>query len=277
MSELPEQPENLLVNQHEKPVPLGNTWRDGHVFFVLSGPSLSLIPPEELQQRGIVTLAVNNAATVIRPNFWVYGDRTNKFHDVIWKDPGIMKFMPIRAWHPRRISTVRTKVDGKFVDTGKQGRYFPGVIGYQRNAFFNPEIFLWEPTVNWGNSKKSAAQNNLPHIINIMFVAFRVAYYLGFRHIYLLGCDFNMKGARPYAFDQAKTPDSVSSNNGTYLKLNYMLSLLKPYFDNAKLEVFNCTPDSGLLAFPQLSFQEALQNAKSDLPKVIDTAGWYDD
>ncbi len=270
-------PNDLLVNQNNQPLLLSDTWKDGHLFLTLSGPSLNKIPFEVLSERGIVTFAVNNAATIIRPTFWVYGDKGTKFHNVIWEDPGIMKFMPVKGWNPKHPHMVRVKRgDGTFEVTDKQGRFRPGVVGYQRNATFNPAEFLYEPTCNWGNSEKSAEKNGLPHILNIMFVVLRISFYLGFRNVYLLGCDFTMDDEQPYAFNELKNPKACASNNGTYLKLNHMLSLLKPYFDEAGFNVFNCTPKSGLRTFPQLSFKEAIHNAKQHLPSVIDTIGWYD-
>lgn len=272
-----QQPKFMVVNQREEPLAMDDTWLNGHVFFTLSGPSLRLIQREELAQPGIVTFGVNNSATVVRPSFWVYGDKGDKFHNVIWEDPGIIKFMPTRGWNPKHPHMVREKrPDGSFVTTNKQGRFCPGSVGYIRNSLFKPETFLYEETCNWGNSKKSAAENGHPHILNIMFVIFRLSFYLGFRNVYLLGCDFNMRADNPYAFQERKDTGACDSNNGTYLKLNHMLSLLKPHFDNAGYNVFNCTPNSGLRTFPFLSFQEAVANAKASIPSVVDTTGWYD-
>jgi len=273
----PEPPTGLIVNQAKQVMPLANTWSNGHIFLTLSGPSLKLVPPEAMTERGIVSFGVNNSATVIRPTFWTYGDKGDKFHNVIWEDPGIIKFMPVRGWHKKHPHMVRNKnSDGSFATTDKQGRFMPGVLGYERNAVFNPAVWLHEPTCNWGNSKKAAEENKLPHILNIMFVVFRLSYYLGFRHIYLLGCDFNMVVDQPYAFDENKNPGACTSNNGTYLKLNYMFSLLKPHFDEVGLQVFNCTPGSGFRTFSQLPFKEAMDNAKRNVPATIDTKGWYD-
>src|SRR5690606_27167024 len=54
------------------------------------------------------------------------------------------------------------------------------------------------------------------------------------------------------------------------------LAALVPYFEEAGLRVFNCTPDSGLTVFPHVSFDQAVKEATAVIPHRIETAGMYD-
>jgi hypothetical protein len=63
-------------------------------FLVCGGPSLACHDLGQLQQRGILTLAVNNAAVVVRPQFWTCVDDPANFCDAIWRDPAVWKFVP---------------------------------------------------------------------------------------------------------------------------------------------------------------------------------------
>src|SRR5262245_955195 len=63
-------------------------------FLVCSGPSLADYDLGRLNERGILTMAVNNAASLVRPNLWVSVDDPRNFLEAIWRDPGILKFVP---------------------------------------------------------------------------------------------------------------------------------------------------------------------------------------
>lgn len=264
-----------LVTRDNEPAPLSNLYAGASLFVILSGPSLKKTDLSLLRKRGIVTMGVNNSPAVFRPNLWIHGDPCYKFHYSIWRDPHVAKFMPARFFGQR----LRIKNDdGKFELTDTLCKSMPNTFGYQRNAFFNPATFLQEDTVNWGNSKRSIGVNgnNHPHVLNIMPATLKVAYILGFRKVYLVGCDFKMThDAEPYAFDQKKHDGAVDSNNMAYVKLNHMFNLLLPGFRQAGFEICNCTPGSGLLAFPQLALTEAVAQATKGIPDELDTRDWY--
>ena len=265
-------------------LPLQDMWRGGHLFVVLSGPSNRDADLSVLNQRGIMTMCVNNSPAIWRPHLWIHGDPCDKFHHAIWRDPAILKFTPWKfafkdATKPKNGYHVREKVGGQFSLSEELAKDMPGVVLYKRNAYFDPENFLSEPSVNWGNSKDSVAKNKGPHVLNIMLAVMKLPYLLGFRNIYLLGADFRMTdNDQPYAFDQIKTDGAVGSNNSAYTKINHMLNLLRPKFDAAGYSVWNCTPKSCLLAFPRLTLEEAIARARA-AAKIesdkLDTADWY--
>lgn len=263
-------PQNVLINRWGDPVPIGNIYNNAHAFLILSGPSLLENDLSRLHSRGILTMGVNNSPTVVPCSMMIYVDSADKFHHSIYSDPGCMKFVP----KPRLKKPVRIKQkDGTFV-TGKKVREYPNVIAYNRNAYFNPSTFLWEDSINWGNSKNSSKANGLPRDLNVMFAALRMLFYLGVRTVYLVGCDWNMTDKSPYAFGQAKHSGGVRSNNNKYRTVQEMLSMLSPHFENANYKIYNTNPRSGLELYPYISFDEAIDRAS--LPQQLDASGWYD-
>jgi hypothetical protein len=259
-----------------------NIGKSGCCFLLLSGPSARTLDLTKLQQRGCFTVAINNAAALHRPQAWTFVDPPDKFHHSIWRDPGVLKFVQWRF----RDRTLRVKrPDGKFEfmqihDGGKQRLAkvddMPGVILCDRNADFCPERWLPEQSLNWGNSKKSAMRNKFPTILNSMFMSVKLCYSLGFRVVYLLGCDFSMTAESRYAFAEQAKPEAVASNMNSYRQLNEFFGRLKPHFDSAGFRIFNCNPQSGFTVFPHLSYSEAVRSATAGIDQTMDTVGWYE-
>lgn len=110
-----------------------------------------------------------------------------------------------------------------------------------------------------------------------MLAAIRLLFYLGIRTVYLLGCDFRMQvGEANYAFPQDRSRSSVNGNDKSFEALNNRSQHLLRSFEKEDFAVFNCTPNSGLTAFSQLRYEDALEQAIRPFPKSIDTAGMYD-
>lgn len=269
---------------NNNPLNLHGLCQGATCFIILSGPSIRDLDLSRLHTRGIYTLGINNSPAIFRPNFWTYSDRPNKFHDAIWQDPAVIKSVVSGPRSHLHKFQLQQKVEpGTFKPlTWPNGdplfpRDMPGVIGHERNTHFRPEQWLTEPSINRGNSKKSAQKNGHPHCINTMFTAVKTAYALGFRVVFLLGCDFAMTETRPYAFPQAKGSGGVGGNNFSYQKMNVMFGLLKPHFIDAGFHVFNCNADSNLTVFDHVPYDKAIESATRHVPQdPLDTEGWYE-
>jgi len=279
-----------------QPLEIHGLFRGSTAFMLLAGPSLNDLDLSPLNRRGIVSIGVNQSPVMHRANFWCYVDRARKFHDAIWKDPGVLKIVPSRHFS-KPLQTKLPPADGqpegefsiihrrqedrqqgdRSATVPAQVREFPGVIGYKRNATFNPDEWLSQGSVNWGNARRPAKKNGHPRCLNVMFASIKIAYALGFRNLFLLGCDFYMEESQPYAFGQAKHADGCASNNNCYRMLNEMFGLLKPKFDDAGFRVFNCNPRSGFRVFPHVAYEDAVEFATSSMPpEPLDAAGWYE-
>ncbi len=288
----PDSPACPLVTPDGQDAGLVNRFNGSAVFLVLAGPSLASYDLSRLSRRGVVTFAVNNAACVVRPHLWTFVDDPCKFHSAVWRDPGVLKLVPWGKIGRRRSKhLVWDKTPAGFRCTNRPPEAFPNVYGYLRNADFDPSRWLTEGTVNWGNDRRHAfgddrkgvRANGWPHVLNVMLASLRLCHALGFRTVYLLGCDWNMTAHRPYAFRERKGSSPAeavriaAANNESYRKVGLMLEALKPVFDTAGYMVYNLNRRSGLRVFPFRDYDDAIEQATtcSGIPEHLDTEGWY--
>jgi hypothetical protein len=265
------QPPPMLFTRDGHNVFLGDMYRGSAAFLVAGGPSLKAHDLARLEERGVLTCALNNAATVVRPQLWVSVDAPGNFCDVIWRDPAILKFVPL--CHMEKHFTIRNG-RGELVPSEEVVGDMLGVFGFRRNEAFAADRWLYESTFNWGNHSEVVDAYGNKGSRSVMYVALRLLFYLGVRRLYLLGCDFRMEhGKQNYAFEQDRTRASVRGNNESYRILNARLGHLKPYFDREGYEVYNCTPASGLTVFPSMSYEDALAESGGRLPAKVVTMG----
>ena len=264
----------MLFTRDGHNVFLGDMYRGHTAFLICAGPSLGSHDLTKLSQRGLVTCAVNNAASVVRPHLWVSVDDPGNFCDAIWYDPGIMKFVPL--CHMEKKFMTRDENE-RLVPSEQSVGDMPAVFGYRRNEAFKADQWLYEDTFNWGNHGERIDDLGNRGSRSVMLIALRMLFYLDFRRVYLLGCDFRMqRGQANYAFEQDRSSASVRGNNNTFRILNERLQHLLPYFEKEGYQVFNCTPETELIVFPHVAFDEAVAEATALMPKRVNTAGMYD-
>lgn len=243
-------------------------------FLICSGPSLRGFDLSPLQSRGILTCTVNNAGTLFRSNLWVAHDNPGNFSDVIWRDPGMLKFIPIH--HLDQGIRVRDS-NGELVDSNETARQMPATLGYKSNSIFSADRWLTEDSINCGDADDNINRKGQPSARSVMLVALRLLHHLGVRRVFLLGCDFRMSfGSENYAFDQSRSRRSIRMNNNTYRILCDKFNMLLPHFKSAGFEVFNCTPNSCLTVFPFVDFEEAVKLSTKNMPSRIETKGMYE-
>lgn len=259
---------------NDKPVLLNDLYLGATCFLLCGGPSLAKHDLSLLSQRGILTMAVNNAATVFKPNLWTHVDKPGNFVPQIWQDATITKFTPLSMRD--QFFRVRDE-NNKLVASSLRTQDCPNVLFYRRNETFNHQTYLSEPSVNWGCSAGVADSLGQKASRSVMLAAMKILYVLGVRRVFLLGCDFKMTlGAQNYAFAQNRAKGSVNNNNRTYQVLNARFAALRPLFEEQGFSVYNCTPQSGLKAFDFMGFEQAVEAAASPCAGPILTEGHYD-
>ena len=227
-------------------------------FMICNGPSFAKLDHSLLNKPGIMTIGINNGPRTFRPDFWTCVDDPSRFLKSIWLDPKIMKFIP-QAHFEKCIfdngsawSMLTTKVGD-----------CPNVVGFRRNEKFVANRFLYENTIGWGNHRQWGGGRS------VMLPAIRILHLLGFRKIYLLGCDLNMSENYTYHFDEKREKGAVNCNMSTYKRLKEeYFPQLKPYLDEEGVQVFNCNPDSALKVFPYKSYEEAVAESIAPLGDV---------
>ena len=306
-------PEGVVMDRYNREARVADLYKGASCFLILGGPSLKMLKLDLLRRRGVLIMSVNNCPAALpeglRPHLWLHTDPTGKFHDSIWRDPSILKFSPLNGWNTcyvpgaknkdgqqkkngirRRTVVTPGNADGpgfEGLEPGIRARDMPAVFGYERNTAFDLQHWLFEPSINRGNDKEHAfgekkgqpvgKPNGWPNVINTMFAAVRLAFYLGIARLYLVGADFAMDHAQPYAFDHGKSEGGVNANNHAYAKMATMFTALRPLFDEAGFEVLNCTPNSGLWAFDYLPLEDAVAAATDGFEETLDARGWYED
>ena len=253
---------------------LRNRWAPCAGFLVGGGPSLKSLDLSPLKERGIVSLAINNVAAMAPVRAFCCGDPPEKFHHGIWFDPAMRKFVP-----ERRLSTrVRAKLpSGEFAFTSLRVKDCPEVWGYKRDSVWDAANFLKREAATWGRGDKQAKEEAKPHILFSFFIGLRLIHYLGCRRVYLIGVDFGMDQEHGYAFEQARTEGAIRGNNNSYRIAAGMCLELRPHFEAASFEVFNCNRHSKLTAWPYVPFEEAVEDCRGLVPKEpLDCSFWYE-
>lgn len=216
------------------------------MFLICGGPSFATLDHTKLRGPGIMTMGLNNSPRTFRPHLWCSVDSPDHWIRSIWLDPCIQKFVPISHVNKKIFNSDKWKfMRAKVGDC-------PNVVYYKRNEKFQPEQFLWEDTINWGNHKNFGGGRS------VMLAAIRILFTLGFRRVYLLGCDFKMDDKTKYHFDQDRHKGSIKGNNETYRLLNDRFKVLRPLFEAQGFHVFNCNPESNLTAFQKIPFSDAI-------------------
>ena len=258
----------------------------GTAFLVCGGPSASPGILSSLNSRGCFSLAVNNAgAHKVRPQAFVCSDPPMKFHQDIWLDPGVMKFVPSAKLSGRR-NRMRTKIGGVFKKTERGIDFAPNVWGFKRWSWMFPDdrFFLTDGCC-WGNQDDGRRKTGEEKAVCTMLLGLRLLRYLGARRVYLVGVDFHMTPENGYSFGQARDAGASVSNNRQFgVVSDWLCRMVKAgTFERFGLEVFNCCERSGLRAFPHVPFEQALLDAKGIIgvrekaegPEP-DCEGWYE-
>lgn len=250
----------MFLRSSGSSVDLINIHQGRAVFLICNGPSFLSVDHSLLKRPGIVTFGINNGAQVFRPNYWACVDTPYRFCESIWADSLITKFVPMAHFYKQVWDVKRNRY-------GAPVHSFPNVIGYRRNEWFRANQFLVESTINWGNHKDRGGGRS------VMLAALRICHLLGFKRVYLVGCDFNMSEEKRYFFDEQRTNAAIKNNNHTYEILMARFKDLAPIFEEDGFGVFNCNPDSALDAFPKMTVEDAV--AKEELDISASTYGMY--
>ena len=248
-------------------IDLENMWSPAPGFLVCGGPSLRELDLTRLQQRGVVSLGVNNAAAYAQTNAMVFGDSQWKFHSSIYFDPKCMVFCP-NAKLVRRVR-MRDSKTGDFYFSEHQIKDCPNVWGLCRSARFYPEEFFTSWYAHWGKGGKMEGRDFTK--IETMLLGIRLLYYLGCRTIYLLGVDFWMTDDEAYAWKENR-----SGGNRRWVKAESMLRDIDAVSAEAGVQIYNCNPRSQSQVFPYVSYDQAIQHASEPFgTPPYDLSDWY--
>lgn len=223
---------------------LRDVFRQKTALLVGGSPSLKEQDIRLLEGRGVLTMAMNNAAVHFRPTLWVSGDRPDCYEPQILEDPTIMKFAPLAA--------AEIEVNGK---------------KYHRcpNTFF----YIQKAGVPWEEYLVDKAE--VPWYNNTLFVAIHILYQLGVRRIVLCGSDFGFgAGGEMYAHETRFGNLEKKWNLDLYNHLVKELRALKPTFEQHGLELLDSSKNSRVRdTYRHVSLEEAVALCREGFPEQM--------
>ena len=228
-------------NNLRLPIDLDDLFQDEACFIAGGAPSLGEFA-DLLEHPRPHILAINNAATVVPATMWVGGDKPDCYSRSILCDPTLLKFTLIS----RRDYDVE----------GFPWRRRPNTFFFGTQDGFNPRNFL-------------ERNRDLCWWKNTFFIALQLAYRLGFRTVYLVGCGFVMENDAQYAWETKLDGEEVKWNQRLYENSVNRLEELKPTFDKKGFKVISCTPESranGVLEYRDPL--EVLAEFKAKIPEA---------
>lgn len=277
-----------VTDRHRTPTKsLHNILAGGSAVLACGGPSANELRLEALNERGCFTLAVNNMGghDRFKPQAFTCTDPPSKFHNGIWQDPSIMKFVPSPKL-ARKKGRLRRKTDGEFQqivdehDSRVSVCDCPNVWGVGRRSWFTPDdAFFMDDHAMCGNQNAGTKRTGYAKTVCTMLTGLRILYYLGARAIYLVGVDFRMTPESGYAFAQGRDKGAAKSNNEHYSIVNDWLCQMAVggVFERFGLSVYNCNQNSGLRAFGYIPFENAIRHMQCELGDMpFDLSGWYE-
>lgn len=207
-------------------------------------PSLKTQPLELLSRRGVLAMAMNNAALHFQPSLWCGVDRPECYDPQILLDPRIMKFGNI------------AHADAA-LNTGTRRKFYQCP-----NTFF----YLLESDIPW--SDFLAPRRGVPWYQNTLFTAIYILFHMGVRRIVLAGSDFAQGPAGSmYAHNTRLSPLEVKWNLDLYNSLVQELRRMRPLFDRVGLELLDCSVNSRIdQAFTKISMEKAVELCLENFP-----------
>ena len=189
----------------------------GPCFLLGGSPQLNDVK-DQFVNKPIVKMVMNNTATIVRPDIWVAADIAENYSTSVIIDPAPMKF------------TYITRRDCAVGD--KTWKDMPNTYFMSSKKIKPPEFFLRGRDHTWDK--------------NVFTLSVQLAYKLGFRELYLVGCSFKIAKDSQYCYERELNKDQIRYNQRTYnMAVNQVKELL-PYAEKFGLKIISCTPDSAI-------------------------------
>jgi len=256
-------------------VDLSEHFRGQPLVLVMGGPSLLDEDLFALRESGVMTLGVNNSWAVFRPHLWCALDSPGNFLSQGWRDPRIMKFAPVGAYRRR----LREKTKSGFRTLSLTAGRAPNTFFYKPASGFVPDTFFSSPVFCTGSHNRQRDATGIRGFRSSFLIALRLAVYLGFRDLYLIGADFRMPGSEEgpqYADGDTHEPRLVKHNNALYRALSRRMRALAPELIRRDVRLTNCTPRSGLEGVSHRPLRDVLEGILNPGPVGFPTAGYHE-
>jgi len=244
----------------------------GGCFLVGNGPGLLAHDISLLGRPGVCTYTMNNGiATLyqrgISPTFWGCVDSPDRFIRQVWFNPGLIKFVPgamldMKLWDNEDWKALPLKPLN-----------CPNVHTFARDEQFEAGKFFRGPEVNWGCCAKLGGGRS------VMLAALRILVLLGFKDIYLVGVDLDMRKEEPYHFQEGRVDRAIANNTRTFNRLaKEYLPAIVAEAKSIGVGIWTCKEGGRTAFLPYMQFSDAVGKCQRDAGGPFDsiqTAGLY--
>lgn len=229
----------LIEKRYEKILQYKNKHLGERCFIIATGPSLTIKDIEMLKNE--VTFGMNSIAKIFeqtnwRPTYYGIQDRQvyEKLEDIIsenFKD---------NVFIADQIANL-FEVPDRYIQ-------FP----------YNGNYHIYEGDYLEYNAKFS---DNAYHIVydgySITYSLIQVAVYMGFKEIYLLGCDCNYVKGQQNHFIESGFVDKNASSNAERMLVGYKAA--KKYTESHNIHIYNATRGGMLEVFPRVRLEDIIR------------------
>ncbi len=144
------------------------------------GPSLTSLPTARIASSPLPKFSINLAGhRLLRPNFWTAYDPTGRFLRSTYLDPSILKFIP-----RGRAMDVVPGTTNKVCDS-------PNTVFFDRDHSVGFHNFL-SPVVSSHDHEPRTRPEAITDWQDSLIQAIHLAWVIGFRQLYLAGCDMHV-------------------------------------------------------------------------------------
>lgn len=144
------------------------------------GPGLASLPTQRIANSPLPKFSINLAGHgLLRPTFWTAYDPTGRFQKSTYLDPSITKFVP-----RGRAMDVVPGTTGKVCDS-------PNTLFFDRDQTVGFHDFLNRPATAQA-SPSPHPRAGITDWQDSLIQAIHIAYIIGFRTLYLAGCDMHI-------------------------------------------------------------------------------------
>ncbi len=228
-------PAKWLCNAHANP-------KDNKAAFLMGrGWSATLEKREEIADAGLPVMAINDwPKDGPKPWYWCAGDPPGFYSERVWTDSDVMKFVGLhnaKAIRPR------------------ESAYAPACMAKDApNTFFfhqatdemDVDHWLFHPFIVWGSTIgcEGGPKQLYAHgaARSSMLIGLKILWFLGYRRIYLLGCD-----CTPHHHPASEYWNTIF----------HLMGQLAPGFRRWGLQVYQTNPDAYLRTFPFAHYRRA--------------------
>tara|TARA_R110000765_G_scaffold126683_2_gene224588 strand:+ start:399 stop:1145 length:747 start_codon:yes stop_codon:yes gene_type:complete len=196
---------------------------DAAAFICCSGPSLSLVNPKHLNGHNRVVLGLNNSYPFITPDIWIGMDEPDGYPDDIYDQP----FVKIMRAHHQDAASRGREINQKW------NMFYASVkTPVSQDAIFN----LKKNSVDfvWNN--------------NGFATALHIALWMGFKKIYLFGCDLD-NSKKDYHNDILLSDKQKSYSQRLYGELFEWLKWFASECPNNNIKLYSCSRGSKINDF----------------------------